>query len=226
MGRPDGVTRHPVLDRLGLRLVEPRRGHRFRPESPLVGDLLDPTPAPRSVLDLGAGCGVLGLVAGVVYGATAPHVVLVERDPVLAACARTNTAGVAFPVEVVAADIRELTRERFDLVLANPPYFAPGEGRASSNPSAHVATHALHGDVADFCAAAARHLAEGGRFWLVYPSDRVCHAIEAIAAAGLCLRRIVVVHARHIGAPYRAWMCAAREAGTLHVASLTVWTRR
>lgn len=81
----------------------------------------------RSVLDLGAGCGALGLLAAVQLPDA--RVVLVDSNARACDCARRNAErnGVADRVEVLLrADLEDLPRPAagYDLVLANPPYFS------------------------------------------------------------------------------------------------------
>jgi 16S rRNA (guanine1207-N2)-methyltransferase len=105
-----GTFAHGTVDR-GTRTlaewVEPRRAER--------------------VLDLGAGCGLLGLYSA--KRMPEARVVMVESNVRAAGCARRNAerAGVADRVEVlVRADVEDLPApERgYDLCLTNPPYFS------------------------------------------------------------------------------------------------------
>jgi 16S rRNA (guanine966-N2)-methyltransferase len=86
--------------------------------------------AGASVLDLFAGTGALAIEA---LSRGADHAVLVERDRAALGAIRENLARTRLGgrAEVVAADVGrfvsrlEPARERFDLVLADPPYDAP-----------------------------------------------------------------------------------------------------
>ncbi len=78
----------------------------------------------RRVLDLGAGCGVQGLLAA--PGAAEAVLVDLEPDAVhLSACNRVLNR-VPHPVRVLAGDLyAPVAGERFDLIVALPPY-VPG----------------------------------------------------------------------------------------------------
>lgn len=74
------------------------------------------------VLDLGCGCGVVGLLAARKCGAE--NVWLVDIDPLAVQTARENADqnGVS-GVHCVASDgFRQLDASGFDLILSNPPY--------------------------------------------------------------------------------------------------------
>jgi tRNA1(Val) A37 N6-methylase TrmN6 len=61
--------------------------------------------------------------------------------------------------------------ERFELVTGSPPYVPVGTGLVSSHPQRAGARIELKGSVFDYCAAAKRWLAPGGRFCFVMQSD-------------------------------------------------------
>jgi 16S rRNA (guanine1207-N2)-methyltransferase len=80
----------------------------------------------RKVLDLGAGCGAIGIYAAKLVPEA--HVVMVESNVRAAECARRNADRneVAARCEVlVRADLEDLPGAgTFDRVLSNPPYFS------------------------------------------------------------------------------------------------------
>ena len=75
---------------------------------------------------------------------------------------------------------RECSRaeEQFDLITGSPPYFPPDAGVQSEHPQRLACRFELRGTVADYCAAAARHLAPA-------VSSRVCFPIEPAQLARL-----------------------------------------
>jgi tRNA1(Val) A37 N6-methylase TrmN6 len=62
--------------------------------------------------------------------------------------------------------------ERFDLVLGSPPYFPPGSGIEGDHPQKVACRFELRGDIRDYCAVAAAHLAPGGLFACVFPEEQ------------------------------------------------------
>lgn len=183
-------------------------------------------PAPTTALDLGAGCGILGLLVHAAYPTC--RVTLVERQPDHVALCRRNAASLPH-VDVLDADLRDAPLPAADLIVANPPYFRPDEGQPSRHEATRHATHAHFGAVDAFAAAIARALAPTGHAWLVYPADRVAAAITAFTQHELHVTTLVWVHARHRGpeaTPYRAWIHATRSPSPLQTLSLTTNTPR
>lgn len=227
--RADGLVRVSVPG-LPDGLLEARDGYRSRPENLLLPSLLEGSCA--HVLDLGAGSGVLGLLAA--YASpTRPNVTLVERHPDMLDVARANAAHYAhdLKVRVIPGDLRDpLPVDAADRIVLNPPFFAPDEGRPSSNDATRHATHALHGGLGDFLAAASRALAPRGEILVLYPADRLADVLALTPAHALVATDLLLVHARHTGAPYRAWVRLVRDgdpsAHALRTRVATALTRR
>jgi 16S rRNA (guanine1207-N2)-methyltransferase len=105
-----------------------------------LAEWLEPRTATH-VLDLGAGCGVLGLYAA--KRLPEARVVMVESNARAAGCARRNAErnGVGDRVEVlVRADIEDVPlpeRGGFSLCVTNPPYFSKGRIATSFVRHAH-----------------------------------------------------------------------------------------
>ena len=83
------------------------------------------------VLDLGCGCGVVGILAAKKCGAE--HVWLTDIDPEAVAIAGKNagTNGVGDVTCQVSDGVKQLDAAGFDLILSNPPYqsdFAVAKG--------------------------------------------------------------------------------------------------
>jgi tRNA1Val (adenine37-N6)-methyltransferase len=218
---------NPPYCRLSAQLAAPPRGYRAGPENCVLPDILPPRQF-RSILDLGAGNGSLGLLAGSTQGEEA-KITLCERQPELAELCQMNAALLPNPVHVVQADLRVWDPfERFDLIIANPPWYPAGAGQASSNPVTHQCTHALHGSVFDFCSRAARWLEPGetSAFWLLFPADRLAEAVSAMSLAGLYVNAIWICHARHTSTPFRVWLCASHMPECCEVIQCSVLTSR
>jgi tRNA1(Val) A37 N6-methylase TrmN6 len=166
----DGLTDDAVLGGR-LRLLQPRRGHRFGHDGILLAAA---TPARRGdrVADLGAGVGVAGLaLASRVPDA---RVTLVEIDRNLAALAQENAArnGLADRVDAVALDVTAsaagLSAGSCDVVLMNPPFH--DEAHPASPDPLRRSAHSF-ADPAEWVAAGQRLLRTGGILTLIFRAD-------------------------------------------------------
>jgi len=167
-----------------LILRQPKRGHRAGSDAILLAAAI-PRIGAGPLLDIGAGVGTIGLAAALAQPEL--QVVLLERDPELAALAAGNAAlnGVSDRVSVTNGDVAGpaaglgLQPGSFACVAMNPPFYPPQGTRASPVPNRRAA-HVAEGALEPWLRAARRLLRPGGRIALI-------HRAEALGAvlAGL-----------------------------------------
>jgi len=198
-----------------LRLIQPRRGYRFSVDAILLGRFIRPRPGAR-ILELGAGCGVISIMAAALY---APReVIALEVQDEMAAYIERNAALNHQPmVRAVAADIRArvfagVAEASFDLVIANPPYRASGAGRRSPVAGRDLARAENSATLHDFIAAAARYLKHGGKAAFVFVAARSAELISELRAAHLEPKRMRMVHPR-LDLPASTVLVEARKGG-------------
>jgi methylase of polypeptide subunit release factors len=114
----------------------------------------------RSLVDVGAGSGVGGLMAAALLPDA--KVILIDANPEALRLAAVNAHHAGVPVELVQGCGTEDIPDGVDIVLANPPYMMDEEGRTyRDGGDMHGARISL-----DWTLAAAARLAPGGRVLL------------------------------------------------------------
>jgi tRNA1Val (adenine37-N6)-methyltransferase len=179
-----------TLDRLAgsWRIFQLRRGHRFSTDDLLTAwAAVRAQPKARRLLDLGAGIGSVGLLA---LWKLPPggDLTMVEVQAVSHALARHTVAynGLAARVTLHLMDLRRWPGGTFDLVMASPPYLPLARGVCPQHAQKASARFELHGDIFDFCSAAACSLADTGVFCFSQAADDP-RPEQAIATSGLTL---------------------------------------
>lgn len=192
-----------------LSVRQPARGYRAGADPVFLAAAVDARPGDR-VLELGCGVGVallclLARVPGLVA-------VGVERAPELAALARENLAANRLEARIVAADIadlpRDLRQERFDHVLANPPYFDRAAGRPSDDPL-REAGRGAETPLGSWCDAGLRRLVPRGNLVLIQRAERLDAILAAVAGRAGDIR--VQPLAARAGRPARHVIVSARK---------------
>jgi tRNA1(Val) A37 N6-methylase TrmN6 len=197
---PLGTTEgHITLDILAgdWRIFQLRTGHRFSADDLLTAwTAIRAHPAARQVLDLGAGIGSVGLLA-LWKLPTARQLTMVEVQALSHALAYRTVVynGLAERVTLYHQDLRDWPGGAFDLVTASPPYIPVGHGIQPQHPQKAAARFELHGDIFDYCQAAARSLAAQGMFCFCHAADDT-RPEHAICQAGLTLVRRQEVYFR------------------------------
>jgi tRNA1(Val) A37 N6-methylase TrmN6 len=169
-----------------LRLRQPKTGHRAGHDAILLAAATAAHAGDR-VADFGAGVGAAGLAVARRVGAI--RLVLVELDEALAALARHNAALNAIEADVIAMDIAaggeafaaaELTADRFDVVLMNPPFNQSRRHRASPDKNRKAAHLADATTLEHWTGAARRVLKTGGVLTLIWRADALSELLAAL----------------------------------------------
>jgi tRNA1(Val) A37 N6-methylase TrmN6 len=190
-----------------LRLVQPRRGHRFGHDAILLAAATGGR-AGEHVIELGAGVGAAGLALALRVAGL--RLTLIEIDPLLAAAARVNADrnGLGDRVATVALDVmapaavfaaNELGHGIAHRVLMNPPFHDPATRPPSPDPERRRAHTAERSAVAHWAQTASRLLRPGGVLTLIHPVDRLTQVLAALGQSFGAIA-ILPVYAK-LGAP-------------------------
>lgn len=159
-----------------------------RPETELLVDLALAL-RPRSVLDLGTGSGAVALALR--RGLPEARVVAVDASAAALAIARSNAAAHGLAVEFrEGAWFAPVAGERFELIVANPPYVAEGdphlaEGDLRFEPRAALVAGADGLDaIRAITAQAAAHLHAEGRLLLEHGLGQEGRVRELLRSGG------------------------------------------
>lgn len=168
------------------------------------------------VCDLGAGTGLLGLlllqrqpelrVTGVELQGAAVR--LAEQ-----AAAENRLTDRFFPLHGDLRQIRSLLGTgSFDLVVCNPPYYAPGSGALAAEAPKQSARAEVYCTLEEVCQAAAYLLRWGGSFCLVHKPERLTDLLYTLRTSHLEPKRLRFV-CKTAGAAPSLVLCESRRGG-------------
>jgi tRNA1(Val) A37 N6-methylase TrmN6 len=190
-----------------LRLLQPRRGHRFGHDAILLA-AATPARAGEHAVEFGAGVGAAGLALAVRCAGV--RVTLLEIDARLAALATQNAArnGLGDRACVLARDVTAnadafaqagLPPQCADHVLMNPPFHDAQRTQASPDAARKAAYIADDGLLANWTSAAHRLLRPDGTLTLIHRADTLAQVLRALDD-GFGALDVLPVHPRP-GAP-------------------------
>ena len=151
-------------------------------------------PKNAKVLDLGAGCGTLGILLCAKDANCRVTGIEISEDAHLAAMENICRNHLQNRMESICADLRQLMIQGgFDCCISNPPYFSGGAA-SKENPIARrddtCPTDSLF-------AAAAKALKFGGDFFLVHKPEKLASLMAEAIAVGLEPKRLCTVFHHH-----------------------------
>jgi tRNA1(Val) A37 N6-methylase TrmN6 len=174
-----------------------RDGYRFSVDAVLAAHFCAPPPRGK-VLDLGCGCGVIGLI--LCYRHPELQVTGLELQPKLAELTRNNAAANSLVdrLQVQEGDLRRigdyLAPESFDCVVTNPPYRKPGSGRINAGDESAIARHELTADMDSVLAAASFCVKNRGSVTAIYPAARLATLMAVLPKYRLIPKRLQPVY--------------------------------
>ena len=168
-------------------------------------------PRHAQVLDLGSGCGTLGLLLCAKDKNCTVTGVEISRTAHDAALENIRRNGLSSRLKSVCTDLRSLGTEytgTFHCCVSNPPYFSGGP--------ANLATPTARRDdlcaPADLFAAASKALRYGGDFFLVHKPERLAQLISCGAAVSLEAKNLTLVRHKE-GGPITLILLQLRKGG-------------
>ena len=167
-------------------------------------------PKKAAVLDLGSGCGTLGLLLCARNETCTVTGMELEEAAHAAALQNIERNGLVPRLSSICHDLRDMPpRMRdFHVCISNPPYFTGGAAH-SRNPSARREDSCTPKDL---FTAASKALRWGGDFFLVHKPERLAELIYEAGSAGLEPKRLRLVRHRP-GAPISLILLSCRKGG-------------
>lgn len=196
-----------------ITLIQKKGGLTFGTDAFLLASYVKRMPRARAA-ELGAGTGIISLLLaardklGKIYAA--------EVQDSFFDVTKRNIENNGFEGKILPllADIRDVKPQdvdgELDVVFSNPPYMKTTSGKRNESDEKYIARHEVKGDIDDFCAAAARLLKFGGRFYVVWRPDRLCDLISAMRAHSLEPKAMTFVHADEDSEPSMVLINAAK----------------
>ena len=155
-------------------------------------------PRHSRILDLGSGCGTLGLL--LCAGDDHCQVTGIELDETahLAALDNIRRNDLHHRMISICTDLKDISKivtpGSFSVCVSNPPYFSGGISRALPNARQEISC-----TLPDLMAAANHALKFGGDFFLVHKPERLAEIIALGSARNLEAKRLLLLRHRENG---------------------------
>lgn len=175
----------------------------------------------QRIADIGAGSGVLSLLAAQICADARITAVEIAKDAARAAQLNFLASPYSSRMRVEECDFAQWSPDAaFDLIISNPPYFTTGEH--SADEARCAARHQQGLTYESLLNRASQLLPDGGSLGFVSPAEFESDIIYAAEMAGLKLRRLMRVRTSPRKAPTRLLWDFSPADGTLEMAEMNV----
>lgn len=180
-------------------------------DSILLADFACPKPE-TTVLDLGSGCGTLGLLLCAAQPRCQVTGIEIDSAAHQAAIENIRRNALERRIHSICGDVRELNRlvpsGAYQICVSNPPYFSGGPASATHPTARRDDTCSAR----DLFQSAAWALKYGGDFFLVHKPEQLAHLCACASAVGLEPKRLRLVRHRENG-PVALILLSCRKGG-------------
>lgn len=189
-----------------LIVCQHKTGYRFSIDSVLLAGYIRPKKGGR-LIDLGCGCGIISLL--VAFRFPTLQFFGVELQSSLASLAHRNVTENRMDdrILILERDMKSLSQEMtqgpVDTVFCNPPFGRVYGGRINPNVERALARHEIMVSLKEIIAITRRMLRTGGRFFTIFPADRMTDLLCHMRTNRIEPKRIRMVHSYEADPPKR-----------------------
>lgn len=165
------------LEFKGLKIIQNKNGFCFGMDSVLLSDFAKEIKPGKTILDMGTGTGILGiLLCGKIQNT---KIVGVEIQKEVAEMAQRSIKlnDLLDRFTVICEDIKNLKNiyetGSFDAIVTNPPYKKQGTGKINENEARIISRHEVKANIEDFISIANYLLKDQGSIYMVHRPERL-----------------------------------------------------
>lgn len=131
-----------------------------------------------SVLELGSGNGIISIMLS--YYRPTWQITGIDIQPHLVKLAKENSRLAEVDTSFLCSDLKSFSaKEKFNLIISNPPYYAIADGKISPKRERAISRHEIMCTMHDVLMAVKRNLTPEGKAYLLYPISRINELLDS-----------------------------------------------
>lgn len=186
------------LELNGLKIIQNKNGFCFGMDSVLLSDFAKEIKKNSTIVDMGTGTGILGILLSAKTQDT--KITGVEIQPEVAEMARRSVQLNLLEerINIVCEDVKKLKEiykaGSFDAIVTNPPYKKKGTGGINENETKLISRHEITANLEDFISMASYLLKDQGSIYIVHRPERLADIMINLRKYKLEPKNIKFVH--------------------------------
>ena len=176
-----------------MNLFQPERGYRYNSDTLLLYDFIASFVPKGEILDVGCGCGILGLLLKRDFPNVNMHLLDIQEQNCI--ITKANATQNAIEIEsITTSDFLEAKFEhKFDMIVSNPPFYHQGGVKSEDN-TLSLSRHSSALPFEAFALKATKTLSNRGYFCFCYDAKQIDSLMAALLQNGLNVEDICFVY--------------------------------
>lgn len=178
-----------------MNLFQKEEGYRYNSDTLLLYDFISSFAPKGCLLDVGCGCGILGLLLKRDFPTL--HVNLLDIQEENCRIAHANAAQNALEIEAITCNDFLQTRfeEKFDMIVSNPPFYHTGVVQ-SKDKHLDISRHSSYLPFDAFARKVAKNLSNKGYFIFCYDAKQIDTILHTLHVEKLKVETLRFVHTK------------------------------
>lgn len=176
-----------------MNLFQLEQGYRYNSDTLLLYDFISSFAPKGEVLDVGCGCGILGLLLKRDFTHIKMHLLDIQEQNSTIASANAKQNNIAIE-SCMCHDFLKITFEhKWDMIVSNPPFYHTG-GIKSADTSLSLSRHSSALPFEAFATKVTKTLSNRGYFCFCYDAKQLDHLMVSLLGNGLNVEDICFVY--------------------------------
>ncbi|MEI6265497.1 MAG: methyltransferase [Sphingobacteriia bacterium] len=177
--------------------------------------------APTSILDIGAGTGLLSLMLAQA-GSAQIDAIEMETGAAIQAAANCKASPWKDRINVVPLALQDFKKKEpfYDLIISNPPFYE--QDLKSPNTNKNIAHHSEALTLNELIVSVKQLLTDGGHFAVLLPFERKAPFLAMAEKQGFYLHQSTDVHQTEKHSPFRTMLLLSRTQARIKTDSIII----
>lgn len=176
-----------------MNLFQPKKGYRYNSDTLLLYDFISSFQPKGSVLDVGCGCGILGLLLKRDFPNISMHLLDIQAQNCTIAQANAKANNIAIERFTCNNFLETSFEQKFDFIVSNPPFYHHG-GVKNEEDSLFLSRHSSALPFELFAKKVTKTLSNRGYFCFCYDAKQIDTLMWALLNNGLNVEDLCFVY--------------------------------
>lgn len=176
-----------------MNLFQPEKGYRYNSDTLLLYDFISSFNPKGEVLDVGCGCGILGLLLKRDFPTLKMHLLDIQEQNCTISRANAEQNNIVIESFTCNDFLQTKFEHKFDMIVSNPPFYHKG-GVKSDDDSLSLSRHSSALPFEIFATKVTKTLSNRGYFCLCYDAKQIDNLMVALLGNGLNVEDLCFVY--------------------------------